>query len=65
MEHSCERPWGNDAVSTAGSRGMTRLTGASAKGQPAAVRGHRRAEGKTGIHCILAHHKHKHTLMED
>lgn len=27
-----------------------------AKGQPAAVRGHRRAEDKTGIRCILAHH---------
>lgn len=63
MGRSCDPPWGNDAVSTAGPRGMTRLTGASAKGRPAAVRGHRRAEGKTGIHCIPAHHQHMHELM--
>lgn len=60
MERSCETPSGNDAVSS-GSREIARLAGASAKGWPAAVRGHHRAEGKTGIHSILAHPKHTHT----
>lgn len=56
MERSCDHP----PPSGPGSRGMTRLTGASAKGRPAAVRGYHKVEGKTGIHEILAHHKHAH-----
>lgn len=56
---------GKDAVSTTRSRVMTRLTGASAKGRSAAVRGHRRAEGRIGIHCILARCKHTHTIRAD
>lgn len=63
MEHSCDPPSGEWRRFTTGSREMTRLTGASAKGQPTAVNGHPRAKGKTGIHGILAHHGH--TLMAD
>lgn len=38
MEHSCDPPLGRTAFLTIGSRGTSRLTGASAKGRSAAVR---------------------------
>lgn len=51
---------GNDAVSSGSVRWPVWLVPLII-GRPAAVRRHHRAEGKTGIHSILAHPKLTHT----